>query len=537
MALLGFALLLWILPTDGCKCNTTAGYCTNVDNVLQPVYSNVTTSATAGRMPVPITTSLSKHAMNMTKTFQQTSQRISGAVPHTTRMTEETVVPESVIAVPPQVPLSCLRPDVTCTLKTTMTKIIATETVLGALPTETSQNMETGTLEEGGPTYTTDNVDTTASSSASTGHGGIGTDGLVEDDSTTGKAYGAGSVESRASITCTAAFASTTSREKPVFSYDPINISTRATETDDLATLKPTASASLNALSVLESALSALTDIAYPSTTAQGASSVNTAQGSQSIYLPLPTEASDRLSHTNEEQHGKATSGVTKSGLATQSSASVTTITTPAMSLTSSNEEQAPHFTFNPTSDERLPETESMRSTTDYTSQTRAPLTYSPIEWPSTILSPLASSPMRTTFVHGSLTLTTGAVGTLSQPVSVGGTTLSAGGAPVTLSQGEVLSYATDGLVVAKPSGYVQTMNTVTAPLQTGRGTSGDLPEVVQQPAPSDSSSETTRVVDAASTDYGDDESDFSNGSKRLARTNGVTTGVIVIIAFAMYVT
>lgn len=533
MAHLGLALLLWILPTDACKCDTTAGYHTNVNNidVLRPVYGNATTTNRAGRVPVLITGSLSKNVMNTTETSHAVPQQLSGTAPYSTRVTEDIVAPESVNEPPPQVPLSCLRSDVTCTLKTTMTKFIATETVLGTVPVGSPRNMETGTLE-GGHTYVTEDVDTTASSPTSTGYDGSGAYSLIENDCTAGLTCGAGSVTSEVSITCTSASTSTTSKEKPVFSYDPINTSTSLTETDDFASPKPTTSASLNALSVLESALSALTTTdTSSSSTAQDVSSMSTVQGSQSMHSPLPTEASDTSPRTHGDQHDKPTSEATDSIRTIHIPPSVTTITSSATSFASSNEEQAPHFTFQPTSDEDLPATESKFSTTDYTSQSRASLTYAPLQSTSTTL-----SPSQTTFAYSSLTVTAGAVSTLSQAVSVEGTTLSAGGAPVTLGQGEVLSYATDGLVVAKSSGFMQSMSTVTIPEQTGRETSGELPKVVQLPAPSDSSSETTSAADATSTKSSEEDSDSSNGSQSLERTNGVAIGLIVIVSLAMLV-
>jgi hypothetical protein len=92
------------------------------------------------------------------------------------------------------------------------------------------------------------------------------------------------------------------------------------------------------------------------------------------------------------------------------------------------------------------------------------------------------------------------------------------------------LSYATDGLVVARPSGVVQSMSTVASPEQTGQDAMGELPEVVQQPAPSSSSSETTSAADATSTGSSEAEGDASNGSKRLVQANGMALGVIVVL-------
>ena len=431
----------------------------------------------------------------------------------------EIVVPASVNE-PSQVPFSCLRPDVICTLKTTMTKITATETVAGTVSAETSQNMETGTLAESGHTYVMESMETAGSSPSSTGDGDSSAGSLIQDDSTRGLASGGESVTSQVATTCTAASPSTSSKEKPVFSYDPINTSTGQTETDDLASPMPTTSGSLDALSVLESALSAFT-------TTQGAFSISTVQSLGPTYFPLPTGASDTLSHTHEEQNDISTLQVTEPGRTTHASPVATTTTSSVTSFTSSNEEQAPHFTFQPTSDGEMPKVKTTSSTTHHTSQSGASLTYSPLESTSTAPSPPAISSTQTILAYGSLTVTAGAVSTISQVISVGGTTLTEGGAPVTLGQGDVLSHATDGLVVAKPSGVVQSMSTVTTPEQTVRETSGELPEVVQQPVPSDSSSETASAADAAGTG-------FANGSKGPLQSHGMALTVAVAFVILM---
>lgn len=94
------------------------------------------------------------------------------------------------------------------------------------------------------------------------------------------------------------------------------------------------------------------------------------------------------------------------------------------------------------------------------------------------------------------------------------------------------MSYATDGLVLAKPSGAIQTMSTVAAPQETGQDTSGELPEVVHQPAPSESSSETTSAVDATDTGSGETEGDLSNGTRRSLQKNGMALVVGVVFVF-----
>jgi hypothetical protein len=496
MALLGLALFLSFLPTDACKqCGTTACNCNKTDNVLYPVYGNATISNTAGRAPVPTTVSLSKPPMNVTRTTHAASQHLGGTRPHGTNVIGVIVVPESVDH-SPQVPLSCLRPDVTCTLQTTITSIIATKTVPAVIPSGPS--LETA---DGGYTNMTEVVKTDASSPTSIGsHGGPS--------------------------------ASTTSREKPVFSYDPIKISTTSTAAGNVASPSPTTSGSLNALSVLESALSAITTIS-PSTTAVETSSSRPDQGSGWIYFPYPTVASEASSHTQEQPISKSTSETAQSMGATHTLSPASSTTNSATSITSPNEDPAPHFTLQPTSDDDLSNSESTSSPVESTSHSETSLTYSPLQstTPATLLPP-TSSPTQTILAFGSLTITANAVSTLSQIINVGGTTLSAGGAPVTLEQGEVLSYATDGLVVAKPSGVVHSMSTVAAPEETGQVSSGELPEVVQQPAPSESSSGTTSAVDATSTDSGEAEGDSSNGSGRLVRAHGMALviGVAVVV-------
>jgi hypothetical protein len=497
MALSGLALFLSILPTDACKqCGTTAGYCNKTDNILHPVYGNVTVSSTAGRAPVPITVSPSKPFTNMTRTTHALSQYLSGTRPHGSNVSGVIVVPESVEH-PPQLPLSCLRPDVTCTLQTTITSIIATKTVPAVIPIVAS--LETA---DGGYTNVTEVVKTEASSLTS----------IVS--------YGGPS-------------ASTTSREKPVFTYDPIKITTSLTKTENVASPSPTTSGSLNALSVLQSALSALTTIS-PSTTAVEASSSRPDQDSGWIYFPYATVASEASSYTQEQPISRSTSEGTQSINATHASSPASATTNSATSITSSDEGPAPHFTLQPSSDDGLPRSESTSSTTNPTSHPGPSLTYSPLQPTSTPPSPSTSSPIQTTLVFGSLTVTADAVSTLSSVISVGSTTLSAGGAPVTLDQGEVLSYATDGLVVAKPSGVVHSMSTVAAPQETGQDASGELPEVVQQPAPSESGSETSSAADATSTDSGEAEGDLSNGSGRLVRVNGMALVVVVSLLISV---
>jgi hypothetical protein len=438
--------------------------------------------------------------MNMTTTTSHdTSQYLSGTMSYGTNVPDAIVVPES-FHNPPEVPLSCLRPDVTCTLKTSITKIIATKTVPNAIPTETTQSMETGTSAGENHNSAIEAIKTDAPSQTK-----IGSDGSPS-----------------------------ASKEKPAFSYDPIKISTSSTETDNIASPSPTTSGSLDALSILESALSAFTTISSSFHTV-GVPSPSPDQSSGWIYFPFPTVPSGSISHTREQQSDTSTSETNEPMSTTHVSSTASVITSPATSLMSSDNEPEPDFTLQPTSDEQLPKTESTSSTADYASQSGASLTYSPLQSTPTSPSPSANSLTRTILAFGSLTVTADAVSTLSRVVSVGGTTLSAGGAPATLEQGEVLSYATDGLLVANPSGVVQSMSTVAAPQETGQDASGELPEVVQQPAPSDSSSETTSAADATSTGSSESEGDASNGSKRLVQTNGMALGVIVaLVIFAI---
>ena len=502
MALLGLALFLSILSADACKQrDTTVFYRKKADIVLFIVYSNATIFNTAGRAPVPITVSPSKPPMNTTTTTHAISHYLSGSKPHGTNASDAIVVPESIEG-SPQIPLSCLRPDVTCTLQTTVTKIIATKTVPNAIPVGATQSMETGTLVERNYNSTAEVIKTNSPSQTST--------------------------ESDASPS-----ASTISREKPAFSYDPIKITTSSSETGNVASHSSTTSGSLNALSVLESALSAFTTIS-PSFHTVEASSSSPDQSSGWIYFPFPTEIGDASFHTEQRPNDKSTSERTQSMSATYASSPASTTLSSVTSLTSSDEQPAPHFTLQPTSDEELPKTESISSAGDSASRSGTSLTYSPLQSTSTKPSATASSPSQTVLAFGSLTVTAGAVSTLSQVVSLGSTTLSAGGAPATLEQGEVLSYATGGLVVANPSGAMQSMSTVASPQETGQDASGELPVVVQQPALSESSSETTSAADAASTGSSETAGDSSNGSERLVRANWMA--LVVSVAFMLLV-
>jgi hypothetical protein len=436
--------------------------------------------------------------MNMTRTTLAISQSLSVTKPHGTNVSGVIVVPESV-DYPPQVPLSCLRPDVTCTLQTTITSIIATKTVPAVIPSGPS--LETA---DGGYTNTTEVVKTDASSPTSIG-----------------------------SYSFTSA--STSPREKPVFSYDPIKITTSLIETENVASSSPTTSGSLNALSVLQSALSALTTISS-STTAVEASSSRPDQESGWIYFPYPTVASEAFSHTQDQPISNSISETAQSTSASHVSSPASAITNSATSLTSPNEEPAPHFTLQPTSVDDFSNSESTSLTVEFTSHPGPSLTYSPLQsTTSATLSPPTRSPTQTILAFGSLTITADAVSTLSGVVSVGSTTLSSGGAPITLDQGEVLSYATDGLVVAKPSGVAHSMSTVAAPQETGQDASGELPEVVQQPAPSESGSETSSAADTTGTSSSETEDDASNGSSRQIRGNRMALAVgVVFVGFVV---
>ena len=323
MAFLSLALFLSILPADACKQrDTTVFYRKKADIVLFIVYSNATIFNTAGRAPVPITVSPSKPPMNTTTTTHAISHYLSGSKPHGTNASDAIVVPESIEG-SPQIPLSCLRPDVTCTLQTTVTKIIATKTVPNAIPVGATQSMETGTLVEGNYNSTAEVIKTNSPSQTST--------------------------ESDGSPS-----ASTTSREKPVFSYDPIKISTSSSEAENVASPSPTTSGSLNALSVLESALSAFTTISSSFHTVE-ASSSSPDQSSGWIYFPFPTEIGDASFHTEQRPNDKSTSERTQSMSATYASSPASTTLSSVTSLTSSDEQPAPHFTLQPTSDEELP--------------------------------------------------------------------------------------------------------------------------------------------------------------------------------------
>ena len=77
----------------------------------------------------------------------------------------------------------------------------------------------------------------------------------------------------------------------------------------------------------------------------------------------------------------------------------------------------------------------------------------------------------------------------------------------------------------------MQSMSTVAAPPeQTGQETSGELPVVVQQPAPSwDSGGETTSAADAAGSGSGEVEGgDASSGSKIMTQANSIAFAAMV---------
>lgn len=382
MAFLGHALLLLILPADACKqCDTAAGcHSKSSNNMIHLVYGNATRPNTAGRAPVPITVSPSKLPANMTRITHGTPQDLSGAEPHGTNVSNAVIVPES-INNPPQVPLSCLQPDVTCTLKTTITSTVATKTVPDGIPIATSRDVETGSLAEGGHITATGAVKTDTPSPTDIRSDGSSADGPVRDSCTTGLASAGGSVTKELSATFSGPSVSTTSREKPVFSYDPINAFTSSTKTNDLVSSHPTTSASLDALSVLESALSAL------STTVEISSS-GSGQGSSSMFFPSSTEASDASSHTKDLPHDGPVSETTAFLTATYASSSASTIASLATSAISSDEEPSLHFTPWPTNDGQLSVTGSTSSNTEL----EVSLTYSPLQSITTTPSTPASS-------------------------------------------------------------------------------------------------------------------------------------------------
>lgn len=88
---------------------------------------------------------------------------------------------------------------------------------------------------------------------------------------------------------------------------------------------------------------------------------------------------------------------------------------------------------------------------------------------------------------------------------------------------------------MAKPSGVAHSMSTVAAPQETGQDASGELPEVVQQPAPSESGSETSSAADTTGTSSSETEDDASNGSSRQIRGNRMALAVgVVFVGFVV---
>jgi hypothetical protein len=291
--------------------------------------------------------------------------------------------------------------------------------------------------------------------------------------------------------------------------------------------LKPTTSGSLNALSVLESALS------HVDTTKPAPGSIGIDLGSGSVFFPLPTQTSDAKSPTTTSRSAEdaATTalpvGVILSASGPEAALSLGTDGVAVIDLTRTTFVSLPEATMSMLlsrieSADETTLTESHTSSSASKSHTSNTFIYSPLSPDSTQThasdttaapnpstkapSAISQDPAAPTLLaFGSLTITAFSTPNLPSALIISDKTLRPSGEALTLPQGEVLSYATSGLVVIDSSGGAQALSTVTTQNYTlgssGTGISSELlalPSVValSQPVDGDSSSSSSSSSD-----------------------------------------
>lgn len=310
------------------------------------------------------------------------------------------------------------------------------------------------------------------------------------------------------------------SNSKPLFTYDPI------TSLIDVTTKNPafsdsTSSPPLDALSVLESALSSLNG-AVSSTKADEASSIAVVVGSETIMFPLPSQAPNtkhptHLSEAQRQPESEKTSqgilltasnsdialSIGPSGAAVVEPSRTTSVSLPGPAISSLLSSAASaELTPSSSGPQALGTQEPSTATSPRPAESiSASFRYSPLDsYPISTSTPSTthlsvSSPANSVLqAAGSLTFTAHQAGSLpvSHAASVAGTTLSIGGEAVTLSGSHVLSLATGGIVLSITSRETSLMSTVTAhePTSSKTEASNELPGVVQwQPESTESSS------------------------------------------------
>jgi hypothetical protein len=332
-----------------------------------------------------------------------------------------------------------------------------------------------------------------------------------------------------------------TGHEPPLFTYDPITslADPETTVGDNTAVLDPTTSGSLNALSVLESAMSQLSTAEPTSDTHE--SIVINISSSEVVFFPLPTkttgaQVSELPTHTGEDPDPTASStgvllsasgsdvvlSIGTNGVAVINSSHTSYVSLPEATISSllsgggqAYEPSTPSSLLEEPTSGTAPATEIDPNLpiTSQTSYAGSSFSYSPLS-PSLISTGAEdkpASPTQTLLAAGSLTTTADAVPTtLSSAALISGTTLSAGGPAITLPQSQVVSFAPDGtgLVVVHPSGggsQVLSIISVTSSSHHkphATETTSELPSVlVQQPGTGSSGGVSTTSTSEATTD------------------------------------
>lgn len=379
-----------------------------------------------------------------------------------------------------------------------------------------------------------------AAGATSTSHASANTEGQVDQDpneasktpeETTSSQHSTsdkGAGTSPTSVLSASPPTAVTEHGSPVLTYDPIASSGDPNTAIDHSTAinDPTTSGSLNALSVLQSALSQLS-------TAQP--TVNTPEpividisSSKVVFVPLPTTTTDaqsqEVSNPIEQNPGQtassAAAGVSFSasgsdallsngtnGVAIIDPSRTTYISLPEATINSilSATAQTRDTTSTPTSPQ---ESKSPTNTALPENNNDPPnsFVYSPSSEPTT-----TRSTTHLILAFGSLTLTASAIphhpSSSAAAVLISGTTLTLNGPALTLSHGgEIVSFAPGGssLVVLQPSGGgTQALSTVSGTASSSAGdegsasasatgtgtgtgsatTTSDLPVVVEQPS------------------------------------------------------
>jgi hypothetical protein len=421
---------------------------------------------------------------------------------------------------------------------------------------------------------------TSAPEIAHTSEGQVPAKGAVPDESTHG---------SPTTVSSALPPTALTTNEAPVFTYDPTtsladpetaiesspNDPTTSKSLDALSVLQsalshpssadptlkttveggtsifePTTSGSLNALSVLESALP------HVGTVESTPGSIGIDLGSGSVFFPLPTHAPDAESLTAISQPAEDTATTalpTAVILSASGSDAVLSLGTDGVAVidpTRTTFVSLPEATISsllssirsagsPT--QQKPSTTASPDSSTHTSQTG-----------STFISsnpPLSATP-QTQHQHPQptlLTLSSLTITALPSAYTISSKTLLPTSEALTLPQGEVLSYAKSGLVVVNPSGGTELLSTITTKNNTLESASTEtssmlepLPSVVVQTglgsddssgsSGSEMSGESSATGAASSTGSGEAGGEVANGAGRPVVRS-------VVVALVMFMT